>query len=156
MLAAMADNPFAPPSADLDIPVERGPVPRRVKVAVAMIAVTFTLGLLTNIAAWTGAVPLAGQQTGGPSQILSGSATFLLYMALTWKIYQGRNWARWIFTVLVGIGLAGLLITIAFAPTMWRELPKIFWVSSAVQLGIEVVAAAMLFTGDAARWFRAA
>lgn len=155
MLAPMSGNPFAPPAADLDVPVERGPVPRRVNIAVWLIVAEFSLGLLMNLVVWSGVVAIGPQAGGDPGQVLGGAATFLLFMAMAWKIHQGRNWARWIYAVVTGLGVVGLFISIAFAGTMLR-LPALFWAGSVTQTALEVVAAVMLFTGDAARWFRGA
>ena len=151
----MSQDPFAPPRADLDVPVERGPTPRRVKIAVALIVAAFSLGLLMNLVVWAGLAAIGPQRGGDPGQILGGAGTFLLFMALAWKVYQGRNWARWIYAVVTGLGVAGLFVSIAFAATLLR-LPPLFWAGSVAQTALEVVSAVMLFTGEAARWFRGA
>ena len=156
MLAAMPHDPFAPPAADLTIVEERGPVPRRVKIAIASYAAAVIVGLLTNAAVWTGVVAMPGRQDPDASQALSAAATFLLYGLLGWKMYQGRNWARWIWAIIVGVGSAGMLLSIAFAPAAWFGAAAIFWVSAAIQTLLQVGSAVMVFTGEAARWYRGA
>ena len=56
----------------------------------------------------------------------------------------------------MGLGFVGLLISLGMAGGMLRVIPPVFWLGSVVQTALQVAAAVLLFTGDAARWFRAA
>jgi len=149
------DNPFKPPRADLEVPKDAGPMPQRVRIAVYLIWTTLAIGLLVNVAMWTGVV---ARMPGPRAPILMEVASALIGLGivafLAWKVRHGRNWARWLFTVLTAIGVLSTLVMVGFAAPVLKGLSPIMWISGAVNTTIQVVAVFLLFTGEAPEWFR--
>jgi hypothetical protein len=78
----------------------------------------------------------------------------VLFAFLGWRIYQGRNWARWVFTVWIGSGLLFQVASLASAPNDWKIAGVIAWLSSIVQAGLNIATIVLLFTRQARRWYR--
>jgi hypothetical protein len=152
--AMTEDNPFKPPQAKLDVPRERGPVPRSVKAAALLVWSAATLGLLTNIAMWSGAVTFPGRPETMASGVISGGVMFAFMCLLGWKMREGRNWSRIIFTIIVGLGVVGVAISLGFATNFLKAMPLTLWVGSIVQTLLQLAAAVLVFTRDARAWFR--
>jgi hypothetical protein len=134
---------------------DRGPVPGRVRNAVLILVAGLALGFLMNLLTWLGIVSIPGLEGQAiVYQVSSGLATFLLWGALTWKIYVGRNWARIILLVLTVLAVPGLVMTFALSATVLKGMPLIFVVTSGVHVTLEIIATYMLFSGDSKAWFR--
>jgi hypothetical protein len=150
-----SDNPFKPPRADLEVPKDPGPMPQRVRIAVYLIWTTLVVGVLVNVAMWAGWVGrMPGPRPSVFMEAVNALIGFGIVAFLSWKVRRGRNWARWLFTVLTAVGVLGALVMVGFAAPVLKALPPIAWISGAVNTAIQVVAVLLLFTGEAPEWFR--
>ena len=147
-------DPFQPPKASLEVPVDKGPRPKRVKAAALLIATAAVLSFIVNAAMWTGLVRFPNSPQGTLADIVSALVTLTLLGFLAWKIHAGRNWARLLFSVLVALGVLGFAISLPFAPELMKTIPTSLWVTSTIQTGLQVAALFLVFTGDASPWFR--
>ena len=147
-------DPFQPPKAPLEVPVDKGPRPKRVKTGALLIATAAVLSFIVNAAMWAGLVRFPNSPQGTLTDIVSALVTLTLLGFLAWKIYAGRNWARLLFSVLVVLGVLGFVISVPFAPELMKTIPPSLWVTSTIQTGLQVVALFLVFTGDAPPWFR--
>jgi len=149
------DNPFKPPRAELEVPKDPGPMPQRVRIAVYLIWASLAVGLLVNVAMWTDVVArMPGPRAPLLMEVVNGLIGFGIVAFLAWKVRRGRNWARWLYTVLTAMGVLGALVMVGFAASVLKGFPPIVWISGAVNTAIQVVAVFLLFTGEAPEWFR--
>jgi hypothetical protein len=75
-------------------------IPQEVKIAAILLAVSFTVGIAK--------VGASAAHAGRTPNYL-GLAIFLaVLLLLAWLIYRGKNWARWLFIVLIGAGALSL------------------------------------------------
>ena len=151
----MPHDPFAPPLAPLEVPIDLGPAPRRVKHAARLIVGSALVALALNAASWTGMVALPGRPPGMVIyEVVIAAVTFAFFALIAWKVYRGTNWARWIFAILVGFGVVGFVLSLGFAGQFLKSVPWPFLAAGALQTVIQVVATYFLFTGEAVPWFR--
>jgi hypothetical protein len=147
------ENPFAAPKANLQRPEELVPAPRTVRWAVVVIALAIVLQLLWILAMWAGLMssrfPEAARMQAALNSLIGG----LIFAWLAWKIHTRRNWARWVFTVWIGLGVVGLGITMLLVPAAWRPLSVADWIASVMQTAVNVAAVVLLFTRTAREWF---
>ena len=81
--------------------------------------------------------------------ILAGSVG--LYSFLNWKCWQGRNWARIVHLVFLGLGL----VMIFWALPQTLAASAILGVVYLVQTALNVAAMALLFTRPSNAWYAA-
>ena len=135
------DARYSPPQAAVEDPpeVQRGERPRNVSLAMKLLWASFALGIpsavhgyLDTPAWWFVAVTLL-------------VTTFAVFLYL--KLASGRNWARIVLTALVALGSLARA-----APAEPRLV--VLQVLDFSCLALELVAVWLLFTRDAAAWFR--
>jgi len=146
-------NPFKPPLAPLELDEDLGPVPARVKIAVAAIITAAVMSFALKAAIALGLV-LAVRRVSAPGDILPATLPLILLGVLAWKIFVGRDWARWIFAAIVGLGVLGLAAAYYFPAELSISMPPSMRVPSIIQLALNIAAFVLLFTGDASSWFR--
>jgi hypothetical protein len=148
-------DPFKPPQASLEVPEDRGPAPARVKYAACLIATSALLALAGNAAMWTGLVAIPGRVPEMMTfEVVVAIVTLAFYAFLGWKIYTGANWARWVFTILVALGVVGLVVSLALAGEIMKTVPWPMMASGVVQTALQWTSAFLIFTGEARKWFR--
>lgn len=114
------------------------------------------LGLANTVIHWDAdAAALEAAESGVPLGsgffILTTAAGFIISLLLWYFVSQrASNIARWLLTVLFGLGLVGFLAGAAMAATMIGEAPMLLGV---LGLSLEAVAVWMLFRPDAKAWF---
>ena len=145
----MSHNPYAPPSASVADPVPQAiERPREVLIAVRLLWATLALAAV-GIFFTPSQAALAGLWT---YVVIALAVVGVLWAWVIYKIYQGANWARVLFVVLVGLGILFLLIS-------WRTYVATFRASpmaaadSITQTVLEIIAAVMLFSQNSNAWF---
>ena len=147
-------DPFQPPKAQLEVPVDRGPRPKQVKLAAILVAVGAVLSFLSSLAVFSGVAALPALPQPHIGDLLSAAFSLALMLFLAWKIHAGMNWARWVFTVLVVIGVVGLTVSFFVASHVMKAMPAYLWVVSSAQTAIQLVAVLLMFGKIASPWFR--
>ena len=150
----MAHDPFAPPRAELELDEEFRPVPMRVRLAVVAIIMAAVMTFAFKAGAALGVVRFAGTTPGAPEDILPAALVLLLIGVLAWKIFMGRDWARWIFMATVGFGMVALAMIFYWPTEFGVSVPPFARVANVIQFALNVTALVLLFTGDAGRWFQ--
>ncbi len=149
------DDPFKPPKANLEVPVELGPRPRAVRTSFALLCASVTITGLLAVATALGFVTIpAGSSL--IATVVSNLAGAGIIFFFAWKIRAGRNWARWVLAVFQVLGMIGFAISIMFIPDAWKVLPRFLLVLSIAQTFLQLAAAILAFTPPANEWFRAA
>jgi hypothetical protein len=94
----------------------------------------------------------------GPAGGATGSnlLTAALLILLTFKINARRNWARWVFVVVSGLGFLAFLFGLALAPQAFLALPPIAIGAGFIQFVLQTTAMILLLTREASRWFKGA
>ena len=136
----MTQNPYAPPSAQVADPIEPpAPKPRRVIVAMVLFCAAAAMGVTMAIVQHR--EHIVGQ-IGFPIGVTAG---------LCLAIAARRNWARWVYSVLIGLTWLAMIPD----PDGWLRPP--YTSAHIVALAIdamELVALILLFTGPSSRWFK--
>jgi hypothetical protein len=158
----MDRNVFAPPTATVADPVETGE-PRPQQVTWAMICI------------WTWLAADIGQALSSMSILLINTAlgssfflgAILIPLALEigiptafsiWinsSIARGRHWARVLVAVFVALGVVGALDGGTFQGPFNGELALLVVILQAAKILLGIIAAVLLFTPPANRWFKA-
>lgn len=116
--------------------------PTYVTVAVTILAATSVFGIASSMMRGTFAY----------QQVVS-LAVYTLGFLLAWLIFRGRNWARWVYLVLIALAVSDLLFS--HAELRWRlsrPATEIAWFSFRSLLS--PVAVALLFLPLSNEWFR--
>jgi hypothetical protein len=150
----MAHNPFNPPRAELELDEELGPVPARVRIAVAAVISGAVMSFALKSAVAFGFVAFPRGAYGTPADILPATMPLIVLCVLAWKIFVGRDWARWILAAIAGLGALGLAGMYYLPADVSGSLPQSLLVASVIQLALNFTAFVLLFTGDAGQWFR--
>lgn len=153
----MNDNRYAAP-ATLVADVEDtavGERPRNVVIGVALLWIQLVLGIPGMVyQALNPPVEITEELVRTitlvtMAVVMTGSV--VLYAVLNWKCWQGRNWARIVHLVFLGLGLAAI----------YWALPKTFSMSTirgvvyVVQMLLDIAAVMLLFSRPANAWFKA-
>ena len=146
-------NPFAPPRASLDVPIDKGPRPRRVKVAVWLLCAAMGLNAVMSIAPWLGAVPVIPGETIS-SDAFGATLNVLLFGFLGMKVWQGRNWARWVVLVLVALGLLGGATMMLLVPAAFKFFNGARFAAGMAETVLQSAVIMLVFTGESRGWFR--
>jgi hypothetical protein len=146
----MSDNRYAPPTAPVqDIaPVQMGPRPRQVVLAVQLAAAGYLLGLVTTAMTWDYYARLQPVGRTIATQVLG----LIVFVWLYYKIYIGRNWARitlLVFSILGCLGAVGVLFTNILA-----ALPPLAKARTVLGVGINLVVLWLLFLTPGREWFK--
>ena len=150
----MTDNPFQPPRAPLEIaqaPRDRGPPPTSVKFAVKALWISAAL-LVPFIVALAIGLPLPG----GTSTFVDVAGNLMVLGYLIFfakKISAARNWARWTYAILTGLGAAFMLYSYVAAADTWSMLPFVLRAYNWLQSLLQLASAALLFVPTANAWF---
>jgi len=147
-----SDNPYAPPQAvvqdapDVALPL---PQPHAVTVAVWMLWIEVALSTLSSLIRM-GSV----RETIAVIAILFGAVLFQgLSALLILKIWQGRNWARITYLVLMLLGILSLIQMAATFPVGVQYVPGIEALLTFIGMTLDLVAMYLLFVPGRA-WFR--
>lgn len=110
----------------------------------AVLAIWATVGLSTVVA-------IIDKQTGAlSSDLFMGILfTYALFCVLPYKITVGRNWARYVYAILVALTLAMILAGET------KDISKLALVFSYVMLPVEAWILYSLFHPDSGKWFEA-
>lgn len=116
--------------------------PTCVTVAVTILSITSVIGITKLIMRGAFAYP----------QVLS-LVIYLWGFLLAWVIFHGKNWARWVYLVLIAFAVGGLI----FSPDeirwrLTRPAAEIVWFCFGSLLS--PVAVALLFLPASNEWFR--
>jgi hypothetical protein len=140
-------NPYAPPPVHVADPARAPRVkPRTVVWATAALWVSF--GLFSAHAA----IVLKGRWISWHPEAVAIPQTRdeLLYVALIYFASVGRNWARLIYAVWLGVRT---VIVIRYAPADWQD-SKWLELMTAISFICQYVAMYWLFTAPGRRWFK--
>jgi len=150
----MAHDPFTPPRAGLELDEDDGPVPMRVRIAVVAIIMAAVMTFAFKAGAAFGLLRSPGMRPGTPSDILPAVLVLLLLCVLAWKIFVGRDWARWIFAAIVLLGMAGIAMIFYAPDTLAISVPQPMRAGTVIQFALNCFALVLLFTSDARQWFQ--
>jgi hypothetical protein len=151
---AMAHDPFAPPRAELELDEDYQPVPVRIRLGVMGIIMSAVMTFAFKAGAAFGMVTIPGTRAGTPPDILPAALMLLLLGVLAWKIFVGRDWARWVFTAFVALEMAGLAMMWYWPEQLAISVPRALLVANVIQFALNFTALAFLFVGNADNWFR--
>lgn len=162
------DDPFprAPqyhPVNDDPEPVDR---PREVDWATALLLVTAVLGVITTIIQltdksgtirairdaqphWSDQKVQDAYNTGRWISIVLGGVFFVLYILLVLQLRKGRNWARIVVTVLLGLGVISGLSSVSQPATGANKTLGV------LGLVIDIAVLVLLYLKPAADYYRA-
>jgi hypothetical protein len=157
-------NPYAPPKALVADPVAEeqfGPCPH-VELACRLLWIGFGLSIVGNV---IGVYPRINDIANVASLVgisISATVSCLLLWWATRKLRQGRNWMRWLVTIVNSFNIIFGLISIGglldplkeVMAEMWRENPLV-GVISLVKFSLSLVAIVLLHTRTSRAWFRA-
>jgi hypothetical protein len=139
------DNPFEPPRASLETPPrERGPAPAAVRYAVRIIWISAALAVPFAIVASESFVAFAGN--------LIGIGILALF---AWNISIGKNWARWVFGIIIGLGTAMFLYSAIVFSDVWVTVPLATRAFNFLQYLLQLVAVVLVFLPASNEWFAA-
>ena len=142
-------NPYAPPGTEVADPAA-AQAPPAVRRACILFLTSLALGLVTLL---PGVRPAPAEDAAVPAAFTFFVVLFFggLTVWLTWKLYRGRNWARWAMLayVLFGWWMGTSELTDDFLASPVAGMIDI------VCIAIEAVACWSLFFGAAAGWYRA-
>lgn len=142
----MERNPYAPPQSPVADPVEvRSERPKEVTLAVKLLWASFFIGIVGVFLRPARQVPFVA------ILILSTLALGFWAWVIT-CIAEGRNWARILFFVLVGIGLVFSVLFISATLALYRERP-FNGLLSALNYALEIYTFYLLLTAPARQWF---
>jgi hypothetical protein len=113
-----------------------GPRPRTVAYAIWCLSISLLIG--------TG---ILGFGWEFPQQAF---LTFLIIGFLVFQVARGRNWARWILTIITATSLVLMWSLIRFQLTY--SLPT--GVATVIQVCLEVIGCGLLFLPQSNRWYR--
>ena len=139
------DNPFEPPRASLDVVIERGPAPAVVKYAVRLLFLS--AALIVPVAIFT-------SDSFGTFAASMVSAGVLVFFAS--RISKGRNWARWLFALLTGLGTAMFLFFLAtYIPIGAPAVPRWLTAFNSLQSVLQLAAVVLTCLPASSEWFAA-
>ncbi len=156
----MSTDPYRPPAANLEVQKpEAGPPPRSVKLAVGLLLFSALVSIAITFAMIGGLVPGASSPSAAMDSV-SALLGLAINVFLAYKIYKGRNWARWVLAILWLIGTIGMLLSFSMlqllgSAEVWKAVPWTVWLGAGVQTLIQIIAIVMLFLGRSSKWFRA-
>jgi hypothetical protein len=143
----MNDNPYRPPSAEVaDLMFADGIArPPLIHVATVLLCATLGAGLISLTIQWQ---DLSSQVPIGLA-VFTGLFTFALIGWLSYKLWQGRSWARIVMLVMFVVGAP---MSLPQLPVIFTRSPiaaGIFIFQTAAQLG----ALYIVFLTSARHWF---
>ncbi|MDC1507400.1 hypothetical protein N8460_06375 [Oceanospirillaceae bacterium] len=108
----------------------------------AIIGIWITLGLSV-------AAAIVNQRTGA---LTNGEFFWCIFMyavlcIFPYKLYKGSNTARWIYSILTGVTVAYMLLSIG------DDMPQVDWLLLAITVPIKLFIIISLFDRESSRWF---
>ena len=144
----MERNPYAPPESTVADPVEvRSERPKEVTLAVKLLWASFFIGI-------AGVFLRPAQQVPFIAILIVSILAFGFWAWVITCIAAGRNWARILFFVLVGIGLAFAAVFLATTLALYRDRPFNGFLA-ALNYALEIYTLYLLLTAPARQWFTA-
>ena len=128
--------------------------PGSVTVAVWLLLCSVGLFCATILASWLRLMPGMGKMSAGTTSDFVGMAFFCL---MAFKIAGRRNWARWLFAIVVLVSVGGLLLMFATMPQFGQiigRFPAIALGLNATQSILQIAALALVFTRESSVWFK--
>lgn len=146
---------YAPPHTDVSDLVAPDAMlaarPRSVAWACALVLASIVIGLISLLPIVD--PPMAGEPAAMTALIWGVTLVFTaVELWLVSCVWQRRNWARWLMVALTLIGIALALPVIG---EDWTRSPLVAGLGI-VEAVLSALAAVLLLTGPAARWFEAA
>jgi hypothetical protein len=143
----MERNPYAPPVATVADPVEvRIERPKEVALAVKLLWASFFIGIV-------GVFLRPAQQVPFIAILIVSILAFGFWAWVITRITEGRNWARILFFVLIGFGLAFAVVFLSATVALYRERPFNGFLA-AINYALEIYTLYLLLTAPAREWFK--
>jgi hypothetical protein len=122
-------------------------IPKKIKLAANLIYLSLFVGFIKSVSYET----LTNQKMlSDPQALTVGIVTIILIGLLAYAIGQGKNWSRITLLILFILGMLGypLLVLNEF------QTNPIIGIVSIVQMGIQLYALIILFSGESKEWFK--
>jgi len=143
----MERNPYAPPVSTVADPVEvRSERPKEVTLAVKLLWASFFIGI-------AGVFLRPAQQVPFIAILIVSILAFGFWGWVITCIARGRNWARILFFVLLGIGLVFAVLFLSATLALYRERPFNGFLA-ALNYALEIYTLYLLLTAPAREWFK--
>ena len=143
----MERNPYAPPVSTVADPVEvRSERPKEVTLAVKLLWASFFIGI-------AGVFLRPAQQVPFIAILIVSILAFGFWAWVITCIARGRNWARILFFVLLGIGLVFAVLFLSATLALSRERPFNGFLA-ALNYALEIYTLYLLLTAPAREWFK--
>jgi len=142
----MERNPYAPPVSVVAAPTElRSERPKEVTLAVKLLWASFFIGIV-------GVFLRPAQQVPFIAVMIVSILAFGFWAWVITSIAKGRNWARILFVVLIGIGLVFTLLFLSTTLALYTERPFNGFLA-ALNYALEIYTLYLLLTAPARAWF---
>ena len=142
----MERNPYAPPVSVVADPAElRSERPKEVALAVKLLWASFFIGIASVFLRPAQQVPFI-------AVMIVSILAFGFWAWVITAIGKGRNWARILFFVLVGIGLVFAILFLSTTLALYRERPFNGFLA-ALNYALEIYTLYLLLTAPARGWF---
>ena len=125
--------------------------PISLKRAVACVWVSVGLVAILTVISWLGLLDIPS----GVGVTITNTITAGLLVFVSVKLGSGRNWARWLFTVVYALGSLVMILSLILASQIYFSSPAVLQVSGIVQLILQTAALVLVFTPTSGEWFRA-
>ena len=143
----MERNPYAPPVSAVADPVEvRSERPKEVTLAVRLLWASFFIGI-------AGVFLRPAQEVPFVAILIVSVFAFGLWAWVITCIARGRNWARILFFVLIGIGLSFALLFLSATLALYRDRPFNGFLA-VINYALELYTVYLLLTAPARAWFK--
>ena len=143
----MERNPYAPPESNVADPVEvRTERPKEVTLAIKLLWASFFISIV-------GVFLQPAQQVPFIAILIVSVGAFGLWAWVITCIARGRNWARILFFVLIGIGLAFVLLFLSASLALYRDRP-FNALLAVINHALEIYTVYLLLTVPAREWFK--
>ena len=125
--------------------------PHRVRQGIALLwASAAIVGVLT-LATGVGLLPNVGPTA---ETTITNLITIAMLAVVALKLAKRRNWARWFFVVVYGLGSGLFLLSLLVAPEVWLSFPLWTRFSAPLQFVLQTLALIFMFSSSANQWFR--
>jgi hypothetical protein len=142
----MERNPYAPPVSAVADPAEsRTARPKEVTLAVKLLWVSFSIGI-------AGVFLQPAQQVPFIAILIVSILAYGFWAWVITCIANGRNWARILFFVLVGIGVVFAVLFLSTTLALYRDRPFNAFLA-ALNYALEIYTLYLLLTAPAREWF---
>jgi uncharacterized membrane protein len=142
----MERNPYAPPVSAIADPAESRPArPKEVTLAVKLLWVSFFIGIV-------GVFLRPAQQVPFIAILIVSILAYGFWAWVITCIANGRNWARILFFVLVGIGVVFAVLFLSTTLALYRARPFNAFLA-ALNYALEISTLYLLLTAPARAWF---